>query len=66
METKKMTDYQKMYAVLCSAVDDAITQLRSKFGKSEEADKLEKAMNEAENIYINTSDYSEADGNNGI
>lgn len=58
-----MANYQKMYAVLCGAADDVITRLRSKFGESEEADKLAKAMNEAENIYIDASDCSE-DGNN--
>ena len=58
-----MTNYQKMHVVLCGAADDVITRLRSKLGESEEADKLAKAMNEAENIYIDTFDYSE-DGNN--
>lgn len=54
-----MADYQKMYAVLCGAVDNVIARLESKYEVSEEAGVLTEAMCRAEDIYIESSDCSE-------
>ena len=49
-----MADYQKMYAVLCCAVDDAISDLERIPAADLVLRRLQKALFEAENIYIET------------
>ena len=54
-----MTDYRKMYYVLCKAIDDVIDPLdRIPLAKLY-AEQLQKALLEAEEIYINTTPYAE-------
>ena len=54
-----MADYRKMYYVLCKVIDDVIDPLdRIPFAKPY-AEQLQKALLEAEEIYINTTPYAE-------
>ena len=50
-----MPDYEKMYVLLCTAIDDAIEPLGSIPGAKPYADALEAALLSAEEIYINTA-----------
>ena len=50
-----MPDYQKMYAILCAAVDSAIDPLEHIPLAIPAAARLRKAMLDAEEVYINTS-----------
>lgn len=50
-----MPDYQKMYAILCAAVDDVIDPLEHIPLALPSAQRLRKAMLDAEEVYINTS-----------
>ena len=56
-----MPDYQKMYAVLCAAIDREIDALREIPLALASAKRLENALLEAEEIYIETSSYAEPD-----
>ena len=54
-----MADYQKMYAVLCTAIDREIDTLKEIPLALASANRLESALLEAEEIYIETSSYVE-------
>ena len=54
-----MADYRKMYYVLCKAIDDVIDPLEGIPLARPYAQKLQKALLEAEEIYINTTPYAE-------
>ena len=47
-----MADYNKMYAVLCKAIDDAIDPLEQIPEAEQIAKKLQDALLEAEEMYI--------------
>ena len=49
-----MNDYKKMYAVLCGAIDDVIEPLRAIPAAYPQMCKLQTALLEAEEIFINT------------
>ena len=57
-----MADYKKMYAVLCAAIDGEIDALKEIPLALASANRLENALLEAEDIYIETSSYVESDG----
>ena len=57
-----MPDYKKMYAVLCAAIDQEIDALREIPLALASANRLENALLEAEEIYIETSPYVEPTG----
>lgn len=48
-------DYRKMYAILCAAIDQAIEPLRRVPLAQPVADALERALLEAENVYLDTA-----------
>ena len=50
-----MADYKKMYAVLCTAIDGEIDALKEIPLALASANRLENALLEAEEIYIETS-----------
>ena len=52
-----MADYKKMYAVLCGAVDNAVDELENIPPAKPCADRLTRALREAEEIYIDTTPY---------
>ena len=54
-----MADYKKMYYVLCKAIDDVIDPLEGIPLARSYAQKLQKALLEAEEIYITTTPYAE-------
>ena len=54
-----MADYRKMYTVLCKAIDDVIDPLDQIPLAKPYAEQLQKALLEAEEIYINTTPYAE-------
>ena len=54
-----MADYRKMYYVLCKAIDDVIDPLEGIPLARPYAQKLQKALLEAEEIYITTTPYAE-------
>ena len=54
-----MSDYKKMYFVLCKAIDDVIDPLDRIPLARPCAQQLQKALLEAEDIYINTTPYAE-------
>ena len=57
-----MPNYQKMYAILCGAIDDVIDPLEKIPLAVPSAKKLRVALEEAEELYIATSPYeAEAD-----
>ncbi|MBQ6430959.1 MAG: hypothetical protein IJJ99_03675 [Oscillospiraceae bacterium] len=47
-----MADYQRMYAILCKAIDDAIDPLKKIPLALPWAARLRKALLEAEDVYI--------------
>ena len=53
-----MADYQKMYAILCGAVDGVIDPLAKIPLARECVQKLKEALLEAEEVYIETSPYT--------
>ena len=57
-----MADYQKMYAILCGAVDDALMGLEQ--GSS--ALRLRLALERAEEIYLETSMCAERRGDTNL
>ena len=54
-----MADYRKMYYVLCKAIDDVIDPLDRIPLAKPYAEQLQKALLEAEKIYIDTTPYTE-------
>ena len=54
-----MADYEKMYVVLCGAVDDVIAPLSNIPSAQKYAKTLHEALLKAEDIYISTSSYTE-------
>ena len=54
-----MPDYERMYALLCGAVDEAIDSLEKVPAAEHILQSLEAALLEAEEIYIRTSPYIE-------
>lgn len=54
-----MADYRNMYYVLCKAIDDVIDPLDRIPLAKPYAEQLQKALLEAEEIYINTTPYAE-------
>ncbi|MBQ1705496.1 MAG: hypothetical protein II028_06610 [Clostridia bacterium] len=54
-----MADYRKMYYVLCKAIDDVIDPLEGIPLARPYAQKLQKALLEAEEIYITTTPCAE-------
>ena len=52
-----MADYQKMYAVLCGAIDDVLDELQTIPLAQPYARKLYSALLAAEDIYIDTTLY---------
>ena len=54
-----MADYRKMYYVLCKAIDDVIDPLENIPLARPYVQKLQKALLEAEEIYITTTPYAE-------
>lgn len=53
-----MADYQKMYAVLCGAIDDVLDGLRTIPLAQPYARQLYSALLDAEDIYIDTTFYT--------
>ena len=57
-----MPDYKKMYAVLCTAIDREIDTLKEIPLALVSAKRLENALLEAEEIYLETSTDEESTG----
>ena len=53
-----MADYQKMYAVLCGAIDNVLDGLRTIPLAQPDARQLYSALLDAEDIYIDTTFYT--------
>lgn len=56
-----MPNYEKMYAILCGAIDDVIDSLEEIPLAKPSAEHLKEALNTAEEIYIETSPYRVGD-----
>lgn len=54
-----MPDYKKMYATLCGAIDDVLDELNRIPLAAPYAKKLQKALFDAEELFIETSDEKE-------
>ena len=54
-----MIDYQKMYTILCSAIDEVIDPLEQIPLAYPEAQKLRSALLAAEEVYIDTAPFLE-------
>ena len=50
-----MTDYEKMYAVLCGAIDDALDMLEKVPDAQNTAEFLQTALLKAENMFVESS-----------
>lgn len=50
-----MADYQKMYAILCGAIDDTLTELVRIPAAAASAERLTQALQRAETLYIESS-----------
>ena len=50
-----MADYQKMYAVLCGAINDVLDALMQIPQTSQQVEHLYKALEKAESIYLQTA-----------
>ncbi len=61
-----MADYQKMYAVLCAAVDDVIGPLEKIPMAMQPVRTLREALLRAEDIYMDTLMYAEKDENGNL
>ena len=55
-----MTDYKKMYALLCRAASDALDKLPESKENTEGKELLRKALLDAEDIYIESVDADES------
>ena len=51
-----MADYQKMYAILCGAIDDTLTELARIPAAAASAERLTQALQRAETLYIESSE----------
>ena len=51
-----MADYKKMYAILCGAIDTAIDRLEQIPQAFHEAEMLNEALLEAEELFISSAD----------
>lgn len=51
-----MPDYKTMYHILCAAASEALDELPDEPANAAGRDILQNALNEAEDIYINTAD----------
>ena len=58
-EVMDMTDYRKMYLVLCDAVSKALDELPDEPANAAGRDILQSALNQAEDIYIDTAEDTE-------
>lgn len=56
-----MTDYRKMYTILCTAIDEVIDPLERIPLARSEAQKLRAALLAAEEVYIRTAPFAEAE-----
>jgi len=54
-----MADYQKMYGILCRAMSEALDRLPQKAENLPARLCMEKALNEAEDLYIETAEEEE-------
>ena len=54
-----MADYRKMYYLLCKTIDDVIDPLEHIPLAAPYAQRLQRALLEAEEIYISTTPYAE-------
>ena len=61
-----MADYQKLYALLCGVIDDVIDPLERIPLALPYTKKLRHALEQAEELYIDTSAYSAAEHENVI
>lgn len=61
-----MADYQKMYAILCGAVDDALQELEEGGSAACIALRLRLALERAEEIYLETSMCAERRGDTNL
>ena len=61
-----MADYQKMYAILCGAVDDALMGLEQGSSAASIALRLRLALERAEEIYLETSMCAERCGDTNL
>ncbi len=61
-----MADYQKMYAILCGAVDDALMGLEQGSSAACIALRLRLALERAEEIYLQTSMCAERRGDTNL
>jgi len=57
-----MADYKKMYALLCGAIDDALDDLNNIPLAKASAEKLQKALLDAEEMYIESEGIAESNG----
>ena len=55
-----MTDYQRMYAILCAAASDALDRLSEIEANAEARELLQEALDKAEELYIQSSDDDRA------
>ena len=51
-----MADYQKMYAILCGAIDGTLTELACIPAAAASAERLTQALQRAETLYIESSE----------
>ena len=51
-----MANYPKMYALLCGTIDDALDEMRSIPQAASTAEKLQRALLEAEALFIETDE----------
>lgn len=61
-----MADYKRMYIVLCKAIDKEIDILKNIPLATASSERLEGALQEAEEIYIETSAYMVQNGDDKI
>ena len=55
-----MADYEKMYALLCGAIDDILDDLNRIPPAAASAAKLQKALDDAEEMYVTAAAESKA------
>ena len=54
-----MPDYKKMYHILCAAASEALDELPDEPANAAGRETLQTALNEAEDVYIETADEEE-------
>ena len=57
-----MANYEKMYALLCGAVDDVLDELNRVPSAVASAEKLQKALLDAEEMYVSGNDNIPPEG----